>query len=1363
MIRTRVGVLLLLAALCLLTPEMLVGAGEDKAAADAEKLQAVVGSDAAAWALSGSGYSFTTVKGRPALLTAAGGHATLTGTSRQGTPAEYRLAFRLHPQPQASAGLSVMVGIAELPDKTRQACIASVSAAAGAQTLNYSCSIQPATDKGISGVLGLQAVAARSLAWPEEMRATIEAQIAAAPKLDDTLCTLRLVATPRKYAAWLNGRFIGQFAVRKGLDPSGTISISLDSGAELVSLRVGSFQEAAAGFEPLDLGGFVNASVLADGQAVATGPVDQADQPAELDGVPFRFPAVDEKGDDHLDLAPSWMRFGALAGYFDARSGTFGGRWTGANRIDPSRFCMYVPYGQYKALHLIAAYDGRPDTVPTVTAQFYRPDAGAPMSFSAEVPLYSGKSRHAKAFPVKLADGRKANLFHVVIPIDPDKMAWFSDLPRVGLELTKAVQPYRGYPDPLEYSVHAAGLPSGVHIYAATLEEAAVAVDPQPDAPSHIWTAPAQPSYTIALRNNTGQPTTAKLTVKFTSYDGKESEKALTRSVSLNAGDEITTVKVPLHPTRFGLHYLTVACKVDGETATYTRNFAYLHPDTRERGDWAKGRGPILGYWSLGGGHDTPDAITELLVMSQAGAETSLNNFRRATKEVRDLATKLKFTSRQAFDMGAIYTDSFSFDEAKYDRKNPEATKKYLIEELGKMKVEKGPLNVPEYLAFFPEPQLGRLSSGIFPRHYNAPEYVYTKEEEALFKDRLAVFLLGARAVKEKWPDTKILLPYGDPMYTAQFLELSPEARELIDGTALDLPLFERLPEQQMGQVVLNRLYPILQDIKKYKPDPYLVMVEGPAVSSADADTTFAQHANLCTRNMLALFGYGVYNHESANEPFDCADYWGENHYGGGLCTRLPKAMPKIAYVSSATMTRHLNRCNFVKYVPTGSTSVYCQQYKHYKTGKLVYVLWTIRGERPVTVKGPEGSVVEVYGVNDNPTALKNKNGGVTFTVAQAPVYLEGMTGEVEITLGESDHSDAAPAENRAKLGNLGDGSWTLLAQHDEQYEKTNPLQIERFLGNMSAQTVKAPKAQGRKALAVHLGEQAIDRKVMPYYTSFVPKEPVVIPGKASHLGLWVHAASDWGRVVYSLRDAKGERWLSVGSREEWNSDDIRCWSAFCFDGWRYLRFELPANAPYDSYRELGSTNWGSYEGDGIVDLPLKLDKIIVERHSSVIYGNDLVPAKPDDVLLGDLYAEYASEKDSTKEAIRLSALRMPIPAGEPALDNPIAALEKAGVGAPTQVLKVTDPDHQYDGTRCHVHFTPVAGAKSYDVWVSPYADGRGAMQLAKGWTESGKLIEGLRADTDFYVFVVYTAADGKMSKPSQPLKIRLKNKFVYR
>jgi hypothetical protein len=79
------------------------------------------------------------------------------------------------------------------------------------------------------------------------------------------------------------------------------------------------------------------------------------------------------------------------------------------------------------------------------------------------------------------------------------------------------------------------------------------------------------------------------------------------------------------------------------------------------------------------------------------------------------------------------------------------------------------------------------------------------------------------------------------------------------------------------------------------------------------------------------------------------------------------------------------------------------------------------------------------------------------------------------------------------------------------------------------------------------------------------------------------------------------------------------------------------------------------------------------------------------------------------------------------------------------------------------VFFDKVTGATSYDVWVSPYADGSGALELAKGWKEPGQLLTGLRPEVDFYVFVVYTDKDGKLSKPSKPLRIRLKDMFGHK
>jgi len=1325
------------------------------------------------WTIKPPAYS---VSGEPAIVVGAAPGVTLESKASHAAPGEYFFAFRLKPAKPGSTNFRIQLACAVRPDKTQQALNFTASLTGGLKYVSHSASVTggkpPAAQNGSQYVA---AVTERSLGWSEDLRRIIEAQMAAAPDPEEMLHTVRATVEPGRFRVWLNGRFVGDLILESDMDPAGLVRIFLAPNSELVSVRMRPLAPVSNRFEPLSIAGNLTGSRLAGkpvDQASLPGATSAGDFPnrtAAVNGVPFQFTRPASGDNDHLDVGTSWTRFGALPGYFASMFGSFGGRWISANRLDPSRHCQYVPGGRYKALHLVAVADERPDHVPIVSAQFYRPDAGHPLNFSATIPTMNGDAPGAKPLPIKFADGTNAKLYHVTIPLDPDAFSWFTDLDRIGLEITKQVKYYRGYPDPLEYSWHGGGLPSSVRIYAMTLERADVDVDIEPDQFGHVWTAPPKPNdtgpnYTLRLRNRTGTATKAKLVIATKSHDGKDVTRQELEA-NLPASAEAVVVPLAVKPTRFGLHELTLTLTAGDSSSTFRRTFAYFHPDTREQAIWEEGRGSVFGFWPWGGGHVTPTADKEISVMAAAGAETSTRNYSQGPPEVTALALKHRFMGESAFHGGVMYLNGFykgytgapTFDPAK-----PEETAKALIDAMKKNEAKPGPVSKPTYIPFFAEPQIGSITTGVWPAYYGE-DYKLSEAEERTLADMKAKFVLGARAIRKEWPNYKLLMPYGDPMNTAIFLKFAPETRELIDGCALDLPGFERMPEQQINQVVLNRLYPIMKDIKQHKPDPYLVLVEGFCVGSKDIDTGEQGQAEITMRDFLVLMGYGVTRFEAPNSPFDCANYWGENHYGAGWNSRLPLAMPKLAYTHYATLTRHLNRANFTKYVLTGSTSTYCEQFKHYKTGKLIHVLWTIRGKRPVNVKVPAGTTLELYDSNDNVTRLSEKNGLVTFTVDQSPQYLEGLTADAEITLGESDHSDAQPAADSRKLSNFGDGSWTVVDQTDDEYQKNKPLQIERFPGKMSGKIVDSPAAPGGKSLAIHLEHQEKDRGVMPYFTTLMPKQPLEIPGKADHLGLWVQASSDWGRFVYVLRDAHNEKWVSVGTKEDWNNDDIHCWSAFCFDGRRYLRFQLPSNLPYDSYREHGTSWWGSYGGDGVVDLPLRLEKVIIERRPKVIYGNDLVEAKADDVLLGDLVAEYSSPADQTDEAVRLSKLRMSVPSDAPALGNPIADLQATGVGPPTKVLHVADPTHMYDGTRCHVHFEPVAGATGYDVWVSPYADGRGAIQLGKAWKESGQLLQGLRPDIDFHLFVVYTDQDGKLSKPSAPLPFKLKDRFGYK
>lgn len=1298
------------------------------------------------------------IDGLPAVATERNETVILRRTTTFGPDTEIAVRFRLSPYPKGRAALSINMPSTNIMNDAERGIWFSANHLDGSATIACSSadpSLAEERTKYRRGAVTFNGAIKRSLNWPEDLRKIVEKELSDLQEPNESWMTVRYQLRKDSIRIYVNDHIFLDHTADK-FDPSGMLRIHLSGGARLASVRARRLPSIKPVFEPVSIGHHVNASTLS-GVAIDRTSLPPAGLEVHIQDIPFIFPEPID-GKDHLDLGSSWFRAGNLQGHLSGRNGPFGGRWTDPMVDSLARIQFRVPKGRYNAIHLVAAYDGDKNTTPIVTAQFYKPKAGFPENFSTTVPLFSTKSTDVRALPVRLTNGKKGNLYVVTIPIDPGVLAAFDDLDYLAVELTKETKLYRAYPDPSYYSFHSAGLPSGVHVYAMTLERSTVEMTVEAKEFANTWVAPARPSYTATLKNNTDKPRRVQLVLTSKSYDGKETTEQK-RSVNVPANRSIKTV-FSLSLKKYGYHDVNLKMMDETQEWNETLNLAYLHKDTRERGDWDVGKGPLWGFWHWGGGHGTPSGPEQTRLMALAGAESRSGSFKQATEEEKKIAEQFGMVSMKYFTghdhwvTGALVSDLKKMPE--------EEALKIFVDKLAKIETKPSKITKRRYISFFPEPHIGQHTSGNLPKHWGDPPNEFSDAEKTRMQGYLNAILKGVPAVKKRWPEAKIMMPHGDPLFAAIFHRDFPEIRDLVDGLAVDIPCFERIPEQQLHQVVIHRLWQCKEEYRKAgKADLLMPMYEGPCLPSRPGGLTTKEQADIGVRNSLMLLGYGVDQQLGGWCPFDTSSYWGEQHYGGGIFERIPLTRPKPPYAAFATMTRHLSRKNFSRWLPVGSRSTYALEFKHYKTGALVHTLWTIRGTRAVTATVPKGAKVTVYDGMDNSTVLKEKNGTVVFEIDQSPHFVDGLPPDTKLSLGTPDHSDSAPGADAVKLANIGDGSWRISAERDMIYEKNSYYQIRRFPGNMTVATKDAPSENGGKALAVHLGKQEKARYVMPYYTTLVPRKPITITGKGSHLGLWVHAASDWGRVVYTVVDAKGEKWISVGTKDQWNCDDIHCWSAFCFDGWRYLKFELPAHSPYDNFREKGTTWWGSTGGDGIVDLPLKLEKIIVERRTHVMYVNDPQPAKPDDVLLGDLYVEYGRPEDNSRKTEKLSRLRMPVPTGVPNLGNPVKDMMATGEVTPTMLTKVTLPEQVADGTRCYVHFEPIEGATKYDIWVSPYADGLGAMLLGKGWKEPGGLLRGLRPDTDFYLFVVHTDKEGKVSRPSDALKIRLKDLFA--
>lgn len=1208
------------------------------------------------------------------------------------------------------------------------------------------------TDESLRKTMLLSGKATPNFSWNDTMldwQSHYET-IAAAVPLEQRWIQLAIELRGEHCRFLVNGRLIHEWTPTEDIYGSKP-SLLIDTGCEVRPPAILGLKPADPLHFPVDISATYNAKGLC-GEEIAAEALPHGVE-FEVGGTPFIVGESALNGMNNLDVGQSWFREGNFTSYETPHNGSFGGRWTGYQSGNPTRFQFPVPFGSITALHLLAASEERPDSTPHVTAQFYRPSAGFPKNFaSPEVPLATASSTVASnCLPVKCASGKTLHLWNITIPVEQGLLQEFEDLKIIEFELTKAVQVYRAYPDPCHYSAHAAGLPSSVRVFAVTMETAPVTIKFDPEALGNVWVS-AAPSYVARVRNETKRPALVELRLESISHDGVETNR-IERKLQIPINNE-KQMRFDLPLQRFGHHEVVLTAVCNGATQTFHRALSRL----RSREYAARpfdAKGFMFGYWNWRGGHHTPQEPEELRLMGMLGMESTGpgEGSIRTNPETGALARR--------YGIRSFWAGTRSATAQKYqeDPKKSIADLEQSWREYGRPSTN--PLHEPVYINIFAEPG-GIGTHGVLPEFYGEPPHKMNESEQTTYKRYHAAALASIKVAKDWNPNIKTLFPWGDPCFAIPFLQANDKLTQLMDGVGVDVGFFDRMPEMQMHQCALHRIYQFLFYWNKFKKTPPVwPCVEGPCIAQvAPGALTEQQHADHFVRSALVLAAYGINRQFSMGAVADCAGWWGEQHYGGGIMSRLSGLNPHLAYSALGALIRNLRHMEFIGWVPTGSLSVYALHFRDSRNSQNLYVLWTLRGKRPITLAMPKGTALELFDSMDNSQRIIAKDTGIELMLTTSPQYLYGAGETLAMTLGEPDHGDALSGAYSKTLGNMADLFPTQGNDADPEYLDSFPDAIRRFHANMVVERANAPEQQGGAALSITLPLQEKDRGVMPFYTALKPEKPVLIPGKASHLTMWVRAASDWGRVVYVLRDAKGEKWTSVGSMGEWNSDDTLCASFFNFDGWRLVRFELPSHAPYDSFREAGTTWWGSSGGDSIVDLPLTIEKIFIERRVRAMYVNSLEPTDPAAVLLGAISAEYDSADEMTEAAVARNRTRMPPPpAGAPRI-NPITALVEAGTLPASAITAVEQPEHYYDGTRGIFRFKEMEEAVHYDIWLSMHADGSGALKLGNKLKQSGALVNGFRADVEFYAFLVYTDKKGATSKPSAPFKFSLKNQF---
>ena len=995
-----------------------------------------------------------------------------------------------------------------------------------------------------------------------------------------------------------------------------------------------------------------------------------------------------------VEVGRSWTREASVRDGGSPNKGAFGGRWSGALSATPSRLQFRVPNRRYEAMYLLASCASN----NFLTVQFYRPGSGFPIDFAPAEPIAT--------------DG---GLQLIRVPLRQDKLATFADRETLEFELTGHVENYCGHPEPLNYSRHGMGEPSGVVVHAITLKETPLEIDFDPESFGNIWVgSTTRPGYLLTLRNKGAADVDAAISVVTRSYDGTDvSEQARTLPVPAR-GEAKLRIGTPVK--KLGWHSVTL--KVNGET--YERSLVVLRTREHNRRSFDD-PGFFFGGWSPESGlHFTPPTLDSMKLASYLGLDSfSHGNVIQSSTDIREFARNAGMR-----DYTTINTKRLGFNPGRL--KSSDET--YLEEMMRASANVPTDTCDPSFQIVFAEPGgigrdasiVGLCGGEVAPRtEAEQDRYIYYKTN----------FLNFAKVYRRLFPGKKLFLPWGSPLFTAAYLR-DPDTRDQIDGMGYDTAFFDRLPEGQLHSCSLYVVTLLNREWAKYREGkPDYVTLEGPCISrEAEEVLSPDEHLRNILRSNLILMANGVRRlFASISYGAECASYWGEQHYGGGALSRIT-LNPHRVYAAEGTLIRLLRGCEFVRVVPTGSLGTFLLEFRSIKDGSPLHVAWCINGRVPVTI--PNGHVFDCM---DNLVSPR--------FVTPDPIFIVGCKGEITFGKQVFDEAETTPAADAVKLCDL--SGWTQVTNAPEtEYLANMPDSICRY-------PVEMKVAREGDRLSVCLPEGLPDRDAMPFCTTLVPPKPVAIPGRPRVIALDVETDADWGRVVYVLRDAKGERFISVGRVNTYNVDDTRCKSFFTFSGRRLVRFELPGNRPWDKSRYAGSCWWGAYDGNDCVDYPLSLEKIYVERRTKAMYVNHVAEIAPKPVLFGALYVEGMDTG---------SAAEMPPPPAGLPLQNPIAEID--GTLPPAKITGVAPPTWQYDGTRGHFAFTEMPEAKEYDVYVSLSPTGEGAI-LLKTVKASGELVNGFLADTDNYAFVVWRDAKGAVSKPSAPFKFRLKDEFA--
>ena len=874
---------------------------------------------------------------------------------------------------------------------------------------------------------------------------------------------------------------------------------------------------------------------------------------------------------------------------------------------DPRQPLLKIPVADYQAVYLLAATDNDRALSPVISFRIGVYDGARRVvqhDFAATVPRLDERGGAGVAAVLPTPAG---NLFLVRVPLGKAFAQDFQEEWAFDVEVTRELRLAIRRPDPCRFQYRPLGLPSGVHLFGMTFQRAPVQMEVTSGETGHIFNEPQVPTFRVALQA-VGQKSTLRVEAAATDAYGNTTT-AGTEELTLSAGQRVVR-EIALKVPRRGYHDLAVRVHVGGkEILRRETTFALLPRDTRRH----RAESPF-GVWDFGGTHYTPsdpDVVGPLYV--KAGLRYGMFHFAPEARR----------------RYGVL---------AGNEPKSPDILAKAL---------EKDPDHPKRVLIFHEDAISGAHIMRVPDLFTGRSPYRMDEKEQARFDALWKGAVETATATRKGLPDAHLSLGNGAPQLLEEFLR-HRFPKELFDSRGNECGSFQRMPESQPPDFTCNNaglwMDRQILDHYGYQEKPVTQCYEICYPSTNPGNLGPRTQAAYLVRHVMHSLAWGV----PIVRPSLICDvgnsYYFSNWGASALCYAMPDVRPKPSYVAFATMTQALDGARFSRVVPAGSNVVYAFEFR--RQGGWTTVLWTLRGTRPLARVGPgvrRGTLTDLMG-NERP--LPFAGGRAQVEVSPEPVFLATTKPLAGITPGPAVMA-GRPAGQKFAISSLGRLSeWKVESERSPELEWYNFV-CPRRKGEFAYRETSSFEGE-QDVLEVAPRLPVPGSPYLPMYSVLAHAAGVEIPGRPTEIGLMVNGNGGWGRVIFELEDASGQRWISLGAAQsgtptrwmadwmsptelaalktptvsDWNTTDAWRHSAINFEGWRYLRFPLPGNYPGEGYHWPYSSQW-RHSGDGVVKYPLRFRKLVLELPEKVLFVKEYAPVSRPALYLKDLMVTY--------------------------------------------------------------------------------------------------------------------------------------------